>query len=61
MSKELTLRICVAYVLDRSFSLFVDFWNNHPFLFHVNSSVCTYLSHQSSTHLKTRISSESIL
>jgi len=61
MSKERILRVCVAYVLDRSFSLFVDFWNNRPFLFHVNSFVCTYLPHQSSTHLKTCMSSELIL
>ena len=61
MSKERILRVCVAYVLDRSFSLFVDFWNNRPFLFHVKSFVCTYLPHQSSTHLKTCMSSELIL
>jgi len=61
MSKERTLKICVAYILDRLFGLFVDFWNNHPFLLHVNSFVCAYLSHQSSTHLETCIISELIL
>jgi len=60
ISEERILKICDAYILDRSFSLFVDFCNNDQSLLHSNP-VCAYLPHQSSSRLKTRISPELIL